>query len=227
VSTFKIKSVLNVLSSLNLKTIVFNFHYFKFKDAIRFPVFIDRKVVFNNLKGTVELKGIVSPGVVRIGCGELGILDNKNTASIWDVSGKIYLYDSITISRGACISVGDKGMLTLSRNVIISYTARIICHKEIVFGENSMISWDSYVIDTDFHPIFDSDNKRINDNKSIIIGKNVWIGFNCVVLKGANIADHTIIGANTSIGKNSFKGNSIIIGNPPISVKDNIYWSFK
>lgn len=218
---------IRILFSLNFKTIRFNFHYFQFKDAIRFPVYVDRKVVFNTLKGNVIIKGKLSPGKVSLGYGQLGVIDNRRTGAIWDVRGTVIFEDQVNISRGACISVGANGTLSFGKNVIISFTARIICHKSIHFGDNSMISWDSYVIDTDFHPIYDESHKVINENQAIQIGNNVWIGFNCLILKGCKISDNTIVGANSVLGRNNFESNSVILGNPAKVVKENVYWKFK
>ena len=39
-----------------IKTLRFNFHYFKFKDAIRLPVIVSRHVLINNLRGRFDLK---------------------------------------------------------------------------------------------------------------------------------------------------------------------------
>ena len=51
------------------KTIYFNFKYFKFKDAIKFPVVVSHKTIFKELKGSIKLEKIKT-GMVRIGFGE-------------------------------------------------------------------------------------------------------------------------------------------------------------
>lgn len=223
----KFLKLFRVLMALNCKTLRFNFYYFPFKEAIKFPVYVDRTVVFNTLRGNVVIIGKISPGIVHLGKGKLGTLDNNRTRSTWDVLGNVILGEGVTISRGANISVGKEAKLTLSKNVIISYTAKIICHNEITFGEGSMISWQSYVIDTDFHPIFDLQGKKINENKPILIGDNVWIGFNCLILKGVVVSNNTIVGANSVLGKTVSTENVILAGNPAKIAKENIYWKFK
>lgn len=42
-------------------------------------------------------------------------------------------------------------------------------------GNNSIISWDCLILDTDFHRIY-KDGNMINENKPIEIGNHVWIG---------------------------------------------------
>lgn len=88
-----------------------------------------------------------------------------------------------------------------------------------------MLSWDILCIDDDLHPIWDSENRRINFPKSIIIGNNTWIGARTTILKGVKLNDNTIVGAG-SIITSSFEDENIIIGGTPNKIlKKDIRWS--
>ena len=87
-----------------------------------------------------------------------------------------------------------------------------------------MIAWQSIIMDTDQHAIYDENKEIINENKEIIIGNNVWVGARSFILKGSVIKDGCIIGANTTITKPFENEYSIIAGNPPKILKESVTW---
>ena len=87
-----------------------------------------------------------------------------------------------------------------------------------------MIAWQSIIMDTDQHDIYDKSNHLLNENKEIIIGNNVWIGAKSLILKGSIIKDGCIVGANTTITKPFKEKNSILAGNPAKVIKAEVQW---
>ena len=59
--------------------------------------------------------------------------------------------------------------------------------------------------------------KKADTPNDIVIGNNVWIGVNAVILKGTVIGDNSVVGAN-SVVKGIFDNNSLIQGNPAVTV---------
>ena len=68
-----------------------------------------------------------------------------------------------------------------------------------------MWSFDTIIMDTDSHKIFDDSGESISHNCEVIFGDNVWLGCRCVVLKGANIPNGSIIAANSTVTKKLVK----------------------
>lgn len=92
------------------------------------------------------------------------------------------------------------------------------------FENDVLISWDTLIMDTDFHKIKDFNGKRLNENQDIYIGDNVWIGCRKLILKGASIPGNYIIAANSTV-VHSFESESQIIGgNPGKVLRDNVMW---
>lgn len=96
--------------------------------------------------------------------------------------------------------------------------------QKISIGDDTMLAWQSIIMDTDQHHIYDKDKNIINEDQKITIGNNVWIGARCFILKGVTVPDGSIIGANTTLTKSFTTKESIIAGNPPKVIKESITW---
>ncbi len=218
------KKFITILTHLNLQTLRFNFKYFPFKQAIRFPVFVASQVQLNQLSGTVSIEGRLWPGKVKIGYGEVGIFDRKQSRSIWQVSGKVIFKGHSDIGHGSKISVSEEGTLILGENFNISAETSLICQRKIEIGADCMLSWDVLLMDTDLHTIKNKAGNIINAPKPIIIGPNVWIGCRTTVLKGTHIPPHAIIAAGSILSK-PLEGKEAIFGGNPVRVlKEEVSW---
>ncbi len=97
----------------------------------------------------------------------------------------------------------------------------------ITIGEDCLVGWDVTIMDNDGgHAVIDSTTKvKTNNSKPIVVGNHCWLSSKVTLLKGTTIPDDCAIGYNTSvIGKSFNTTNSIIAGNPPQVIKENIKW---
>jgi acetyltransferase-like isoleucine patch superfamily enzyme len=207
------------------KTLYFNLHYFPFKMAIRMPVLLHRGVKLKRLKGAVEFScARVKSGLVHIGQTNYGF-HTRHDLTIWEQKGgKVVFGENVCIGRGTFISIGYKGCLRLGDNVKFGGNSKIICRKSIDIGERTMVSWNSQIIDTDFHStlntIFKTRNSAVS---SIKIGTHNWLGFGCTLMKGTITPNHCIVCANTSIKSDYSKsGENVVLAyeqNAKVTVK--------
>ncbi|AYL94598.1 acyltransferase [Mucilaginibacter celer] len=217
---------LKLLSRINLKSVIFNFKYFPFKTAIKLPVLISNNIYLHKMGGTVMINGPIKTALVQIGYGKVGISDFKRARGVWQVFGDVVFNGRAFIMHGCKINVGKNGKLTFGENFNMSTEVAIVAEKQITIGNNSGISWESLVMDTDFHHIFDENGQIINHPKEVIIGDNVWVGCRCTILKGANLPDGSIIAAGSLVTKKLVGNNSIFGGNPMRVLKENITWQY-
>lgn len=99
----------------------------------------------------------------------------------------------------------------------------IECHKKIEIGDNALISWDTLIMDTDFHHTIDTISNQISEKyKPIYIGEHVWICCRATILKGSRIGDNNIIAANSLVTGYFNETNCLIAGNPASVRKENI-----
>ncbi len=220
-NTDKITKLIRYISGTP-KSIYVNFRLLPFSQAIKLPIMVSRKTKLRSLSGKAHLSKIKT-GIVRIGFGGTDMMDYRYERSVLKITGDIYFQGKTKIGVGAKIMVSGK--LILGNNFDITGDTMIICAKEIQIGDNTMIAWQSILMDTDQHAIYGKDNTLINQDKKIIIGNNVWIGAKSFILKGSKIPDGCIIGANTTISKEFIQKDAIIAGNPAKILKENIQWN--
>lgn len=161
--------------------------------------------------------------MLSIGFGCVGIFDKKYERSIWEVTGCIELKGKATFGHGSRISVGKDGVLIVGNQFYNTAAMTIVCQKRIILGDNVITSWNTLVMDTDWHPIINIETSDILPiSKEIIIGDNVWLCTRCVLLKGTVIPDGCIVGANSLCSKRFETANSLIAGNPATVRKNNV-----
>lgn len=207
-----------------IKTIYFNFKYLSFKQAIKLPVLLSRKVYLKKTKGVIEINHPITFGMIKIGFGDVGIFDEKRSRTIWQLYGKVIFNGTANIGHGSKISVGKSGVLSLGNNFRITAESAIVSHLKIDFGTDCLLSWDTLVMDTDFHKIKNEFNEEINYPSPINIGNSVWIGSSNLILKGAIIPNNSIIGANSLVNKELKYEKSLYAGNPVVRLKENVSW---
>ena len=217
-------SIFRTLFEVNpWKTIYFNLHYFPMKTAIRMPFFIYWRSELYKLKGKIVIDAPVRTGMIKFGAHGLGTQDLFYSRTMIQLYGTVVVKGKACIGRGSKISVGREARLTLGENFMITGDSQIICHKEITFGNDCLLSWDILMMDTDFHHVLDTSGYKTNIPKPINVGNHVWIGENAIVLKGVTIGDGAVIGAGSVVTKN-IPAYCVAVGNPARVIRENIAW---
>jgi hypothetical protein len=155
-----IKQILKIISKLNFKTIYFNFKYLPFRQAIKIPIILSKEVYLWHTGGQIILDCPIKSGIIEIGYGDVGIFDREVSRSIWQVSGTVIFKGSAQIGHGSKLSVG--GTLILGNGFMITAESSIIASNRIEFGENCLLSWDTLIMDTDFHDVKDKSGNILN-----------------------------------------------------------------
>jgi acetyltransferase-like isoleucine patch superfamily enzyme len=204
------------------KTIYFNFKYFKFRDAIKFPVILSHRVTLARTKGKIVIDAPIETGMIRIGFGGVRIFDRKHSWGVWYLMGNITFKGRASLGYGTRLSVfGD---LTFGNNFAISAQTQIVCNKKTVFGDDVLIGWDCLFMDSDAHWILNENNEPINPPREIVIGNRVWIGARCTISKGTIIGDDVVVATSSVVYGKHETPNCVIGGNPVRILKTEITW---
>lgn len=212
---------LKILLSLP-RTIIFNLCYLPLHQAVKLPIWLAPNVRVRRLtKCSIKLKGNVRPFYVRIGYHEADGVDTYSAHTILDIhkGGKLVFNGDAHVGQGAIFVVKEDGVLTLGRHFAISGTTSIICSKAITFGDDVQLSWNSLIMDSDAHKIYDEDGRWINPPCDITIGNKVWIAANTNIAKGAVIGDNTVVASNSLVNKQFAGDNNILAGCPAKIIK--------
>lgn len=217
---------IQIFKSLNpIKTLYFNLKMLPLKEAIKFPIFIGYHTKLVSLKGNVKIDAPIKHGMIRFGFGHVGIFDKRYTRTLIELKGKLVFKGEAVFIGGSKISVGENGCCIIGNKFKLSANAAIICFDSVTFGDYVRCSWDSLIMDTDFHETTNTKTKEVNENfsKPITLGGNTWVGIRCLLLKGTSVPANTIIGANSFLNKKyDVEENCLIAGNPAILKKKNI-----
>ncbi len=192
-------------------TLRFNFRYFSFAQACRLPVLVSHRMKLVRLGGRVELAQYKF-GTVRLGPADVDVFPDGGRLGVWRVEGRVRFGEGVRIGPGT--SIVCTGELDLADHVLTNARVSIYCAKQIVIGRDALISWDTTIVDNDFHKLYDADNNWINPPAPIIIGERVWIGFGATIAKDTRLAAGTVIGAGAVVRGDFNDPNCVLSGNP-------------
>lgn len=167
----------------------------------------------------------IKHSVIRIGYQAVGIFDHRRSKSIWDVEGNIVFKGKAFIGHGSKISVGKNAAIIFGNNFAVTAEMSIVAsEKKIEFGDNCLLSWDILLLDSDFHKVFDKNEKLANLPKDILIRHNVWIGCRTTILKGRVIPNGVVIVSNYLVLGVMAEGKCIYGRIPLKLLKSDIRW---
>lgn len=192
------------------------------KKALNLPIFVRYNCKLLSLTGKVIGGGKF--GSLHIGFGRVGIIDSKYQRTILQIDGTVVVDDTevCSINRGSRLCVCKDAVLRIGKGLHNSAAMTIICEQSITLGANVTTSWDTLIMDTDFHDIRDTKTDVISScKKPVKIGNNVWICCRSIILKGSVIPNGCIVGANSVVAGIYDTQDSIIAGNPSRIIKMN------
>jgi acetyltransferase-like isoleucine patch superfamily enzyme len=203
------------------KTLLFNFYYLPFSQAIKLPIIVCHKTKFESLSGKVTLINEPTFARIRLGFGKIQTIDSTRSRFIWNLSKS----GQVSFSKNVKIGVGSKlhvdGHLFFGSYCNFTGDVTIICKDRIHFEGHNLISWQSLFMDTDFHPIIDnSTSLQVNKDKPIYIAKQAWFGTRTTVLKGTRVNTNTIVAAGAVLTGKEYQGSSYLGGNPAKVIGD-------
>lgn len=190
--------------------------------------------ITDSAKKKINLNIIGKNNIIKIktkkisGCISINIFGDNNS---------ILIDENVSVSQSLSILIGQNhpnfGKVENSEVIIgkntsieqldyITYNSNTYCK----IGENCMISYGVLMYNTDGHPVFEKDTKKIINNiEGISIGEHSWIGMHVTILKNSFIPQNSVIGCNSTFtGRKHLQSNCAFAGNPARVIRNNIDW---
>lgn len=185
------------------KTLYFNFRTMPFAQAKRLPVYIYGKVSFITLDGEVQIEGDIKPGMIKMGIN-VDLFSGRNTALIClGPQSRITFRGEARIDVNYIIRLSPGAHLEVGNSVILGSNVKICCSNRISIDDFSGVSFESQVIDTNFHYLLNCEDGSVRRASTPVhIGKYNWIGNRCTIMRGTRTPDFTIVGSNSLLNKN-------------------------
>ncbi|MBN8493397.1 MAG: hypothetical protein J0M00_18465 [Burkholderiales bacterium] len=180
----------------------------------------------------------VQPGQlfsVSVGQGAQCRIEGIITVSNWGGSrlpsslslgnnSRLYVNGDFEIGPNVHISANADAELVLggrkhSSGSGITCNSRIMAAKHIHIGSDTIIAWDIFISDSDWHQI-----EGAKMDGDVRIGDHVWIAHGASVLKGSVIPDGSVVAAK-SLVHSVFQGSNLLLaGTPARVIREDVKW---
>ncbi len=206
------------------KTLWVNFKILPLKSAIKCPIVIAYNTRIKNL-GKIVFTNKIYPGMISLGVIRIGAFETNANPLIFNNRGTIEISGRFKIHPGAVFCVIKGASVKIGNHVGIGAHSKVICRKLIILGDNVRCSWNSQILDSDFHFLYNIEKEKYYPRtKEINIGSNVFIGNGCTVGKGTVLPDGCVVSCMSKVSGNfTNEGENLLIaGNPAKVIKKGI-----
>lgn len=205
------------------KTLYWNLKLLPFSQAICLPILFSRYVsVYKTRFGSVQFNDKIGFGMLSFGVSYWNFSFKERI--FIQIEGKLVINGCNThyFAGGTSMTIRKNGILEIGDKFSAGRNCRFMISAHSLIGDNIMFSWDNQYMDSDAHPIYNSEGQILNEPKGFVIEDNVWMGCRCTTLKGVRIKEGCIIAANSLMTKSTEWNNSLYAGDR--CLKRDIKW---
>lgn len=123
----------------------------------------------------------------------------------------------VVVSAGGELVIGGKRNSTGSG---ITGSTRVMAKQRVEIGADSIIAWDVFVTDCDWHRI---EGRELSS--PTVIGEHVWLAHGTSVLKGSIIGDGCILAAHGLCAGREYPQGTLLGGTPARVLREGVNWS--
>lgn len=128
------------------------------------------------------------------------------------------------LGMGSAISIQSDAILSIGEHIHATSNAKIIVAESVSIGDNCRIGWNTMIMDTSWHTVYNITTRNYSPKTvPIHIGNYNWIGNGCQLMKGSRTPDFCIIGARSLLNKDlNAPSCCLMAGSPAKVVKENV-----
>lgn len=198
-----------------------------FKQAIRIPIFVNRRTEIISLSGKITLLKPVRTGMIQFNNFNDEFLGKHHWRRI-EINGEVVFQGDdvygVGFGVGSVLFVRKGGKIIFGNNILIGGKSKLLCEESITIGSNVRIAHESQIMDSNFHYIKNINTGNVDKcTAPIVIGNNNWIGNRTTIMKGTQTPDFLIVAAGSLLNRDYTKEipeYSIIGGSPAKFIKN-------
>jgi len=207
------------------KTLYFNFRMFAFKTAVKLPVFFYGRIRFNALNGQVLIKAPITRGMVRFGFNYELIRAAMGTSEM-KIDGILIINGAFSTGIDYAVIIEKEGVLEIGASSYLGSRTKIIVTKRVSLGRYFRLSYESQILDSNFHYMLDVETNEIPRlDDEVIINDYCWIGNRTTILKSTKTPSYLTVASNSLLNKDYtrfIKEKSLIGGIPAKLIRTNV-----
>lgn len=212
----KLETILSYPRVRVIKTLYINFRCLPLRQAIIFPIIIRGRFSIHCI-GKIRIES----SEIRRGLIKFGAFNNKSSRPTRIVNhGTIIFRGYCTIWEGVLLELGLHSILDMGNETFLGENVNIMIRKGCKIGDYSRVTFDSQIMDSDFHYMIDMESNEVKDcTKPVIIGIYNWIGNRTTIKKGTILPDYTVVASNSLLLKDyRTEVNYPILGGCPAKI---------
>ncbi|MEM6685900.1 MAG: transferase [Bacteroidota bacterium] len=207
------------------KTIYFNYKMFPKHIAKKLPVFFYGAVKFNSLEGHITIHAEdIKRGMIGFGQNYEMNKRSQRTAEI-TLDGQLAFKGHCQFGKDYFINIMENAYCEMGHMSSLGSRGKIICSKQIVFGEYARIGYESQLMDTNFHAMINTETQEKYEMEGIILlGNYNYFGNRVSIYKDTKTPNFTTIASHSVLTRDYTKlpENILIGGIPAELIKTNI-----
>lgn len=198
------------------KTLYFNFKKFPFSIAKKLPVFFYGKVYFHSIRGQIIINGPIKTAMIGYGQQFENSHKSKRIAELTLV-GKLVFNGYTHMGKDVRLFIGEDAHCEFGYMSCLGSDVEVVCVNKITIGDWSGIGYESQILDTNFHPMKNSETGEYYPmTAEINIGTHNAFSNRITVMPGTKTPDYCVVASNSLCNKDYLGlGSNILLGGIP------------
>lgn len=208
------------------KSVIFNFHYLPWRQAVRLPIWISHATRLEAMQGKIVLPLQIRSGMIRFGLNRNVVSGASASKPLWlaTAGSEIHFLGPAAFDLSPSLVI-EGGKLVVGDQFQANARFSLFCRNCVELGSSSIAAWDVTIMDHDFHRIVEPEtHKQLNEPRPVRIGTQVWIGQGTLILKGVEVEPNCIVAARSTLTRSVPGTHQIIGGNPTRVLKHRVDW---
>ncbi len=205
-----------------LKTLYFNYKMLPYAQAKKLPFYFYGKVKFSDLTGKVTIDAPIRKAMIGFGKKFETTTMPKGIAKL-HIEGNLVFKGYVHFGHDCLVHIGKNGYCEFGDMSGLGSDVKLICHKKIVLGAWTGVAYESQLIDSNSHPMKNTETGTYYD----MVGDIILGSYNAISNR-VSIMPHTMTPNNCVIASNSLLnkdyrdlGEEILLGGMPAKLLKN------